>query len=161
MSSRVTSLHDRHGAPRSEQPAPRVRRKSRSAGISYVLAGTSFALGFAASVADSDWSWFSRSGSLVVVIGIVLTSTQIIEHDRRLRQRRLSWEAQMRKDMRRRATQQMPSARDWAKEPDLHQMRWSREDDEHLWKREHDGLYMLIVGTLVWGFGDLLALFFS
>lgn len=84
-----------------------------------------------------DWSWFSRSGSLVVVNGIILTSHQIIAHIHQLeRERRLGGQVN----------------RDWAGEE---KYRLLHEDAYSLWANERCGLYMLIAGTLIWGFGDL------
>lgn len=85
-----------------------------------------------------EWSWFSRSGSLVVINGIILTSHQIIEHIYYLGR------AQRR---------EMQVNRDWASHERHH---FLQGDTERLWRSEKCGLYMLIVGTLVWGFGDLI-----
>ena len=123
--------------------------------LSYYVALLALAAGVLAGGATGDWSWFSRSGSFVVVIGILLTSTQIIEHDRRLRQRRLKWEAQIRRDVRVHTVELNPSRRDWAHETQSESMTRSRMLTEDAWKREHDGLYLLVFGTLIWGFGDL------
>ncbi len=87
-----------------------------------------------------DWGWFSRSGSLVVVYGILLTSHQIIEHMQHLgrEQRRDSM-----------------VNRDWGSDARHH---FLQDDNEMRWRSEKNGLYMLIIGTLVWGFGDLINL---
>ncbi len=105
----------------------------------YAVATCTLGLGIILSVRQGDWSWFSRSGSLVVINGIILTSRQILDHIQHLKQRQIRRESQF--------------ERDWAKEGKHHLI---REDHEHLWKSEKYGLYMLISGTFIWGFGDLL-----
>lgn len=104
----------------------------------YVVALLTLVLGVVLSINLRDWSWFARSGSLVVVNGIILTSHQIIEHMGRLKQRQAKWESQFNHD--------------WAEYDKQHFI----HHEEHVWATEKYGLYMLILGTLVWGFGDLL-----
>lgn len=105
----------------------------------YTTALVTLALGILLSLKFSDWSWFSRSGSLVVINGIILTSHQIIMHMQNLSQYQRQRQSQFQKD--------------WAHEEKHH---FIHEDSENRWKSEKYGLYMLILGTLVWGFGDLL-----
>lgn len=134
-----------------------MRRRGRVR-LSYVVALTAFGGGAWISAITGDWGWFSRSGSLVVAVGILLTSTQILEHDRRMRRRRLRLEARLRRDSEKPAVDSVPpSSRDWARDADSD----AASDDESTWLREHDGLHLLIAGTLVWGFGDLLGGFFD
>lgn len=104
----------------------------------YIVALLTLVLGAVLSINLDDWQWFARSGSLVVVNGIILTSHQIIEHVGRLNRRQSRWESQFHHD--------------WA-DDDKQNLIYR---DEHLWATEKYGLYMLILGTLVWGFGDLL-----
>lgn len=122
-------------------------RHSAATVNAYLLALAVVGAGIAASVASGTWSWFARSGAFVVVIGIVLTSSQIIEDERRLRQRR---------QQRDRAGN--VANRDWASEDS--RLAQSRRHDEHLFENERSGLYMLVAGTLIWGFGDLLGWLF-
>ncbi|MCW8824840.1 MAG: hypothetical protein OQK78_00265 [Gammaproteobacteria bacterium] len=96
-------------------------------------------IGALLSLEFDDWGWFSRSGSLVVINGIILTSHQIIQHMHNLSQYQQQRQSQFQ--------------RDWAHEDKHHLI---RDDSENRWKSEKYGLYMLIVGTVVWGFGDLL-----
>ena len=96
-------------------------------------------LGALVSVELDDWGWFSRSGSLVVINGIILTSQQIIQHIQSLGQYQQQRHSQFHKD--------------WAHEEKHHLI---HDDHENRWKSEKYGLYMLILGTLVWGFGDLI-----
>jgi hypothetical protein len=94
----------------------------------------------------SDWSWFSRSGSLVVVIGIFLTSSQVIENNRRLKSRRHYREQNFN--------------RDYAEDMKRQTLERSRSLDEDIWASGLRGLYLLVTGTVVWGFGDLVVVLF-
>ena len=131
-------------------------RLSSKTGLAYALAALTFGGGLAAALTTGNPSWLSRSGSVIVVIGILLTSTQILENNRRLRQRRAHWEAQVHRQIHSVAAR-APSLRDWAGRSDLDALGRSRNDEENKWVNERSGLYMLVIGTLVWGFGDLLA----
>ena len=108
----------------------------------YLIALLTLALGIMLSMKKNDWSWLSRSGSLIVINGIILTSHQIIEHMQILKQRQINFGSQFN--------------RDWAQQ---HKKQIVQSDDEVTWKLEKYGLYMLIFGTVVWGFGDLINLF--
>ncbi len=105
----------------------------------YTAAFVTLAIGVALSVEQNDWSWFSRSGSLIVVYGIVLTSHHIFVHMRKLDQLQGKRHSQTR--------------RDWARESKYD---FIHDDVEKSWVNEKSGLLMLIIGTLIWGFGDLL-----
>lgn len=107
----------------------------------YALTLPVFGAGILASVETDDWNWFARSGAAVVAIGVFLTSREILEHNRRLRAG--CWD------------------RDWAGENSLRQLARSRHHEEDLWETKFHGLYILIGGTLVWGFGDLIGHLFT
>ena len=111
---------------------------------SYLSAAVALSTGAFFSIQTGDWTWFSRCGSLVVVIGIWLTSSQIIYHMERLKQRHTAGESEFQ--------------RDWAIENKQQSLLNSRVHEEITWINEKSGFYMLIIGTLVWGFGDLLGL---
>lgn len=104
----------------------------------YAIALLTLLLGATLSVGLHDWTWLARSGSLVVINGIVLTSHQILDHINRLKLNQGRLPSQF--------------GRDWA-ERDKRQ--FINESPEGVWRYEKYGLYMLIIGTLVWGFGDL------
>ena len=72
---------------------------------------------------------------------MLLTSNQIIQHihSLNLQQRH----------------PRMLSGRDFAQ---LDKQQFLHEDRELTWRSEKYGLYMLITGTLIWGFGDLLGI---
>lgn len=105
----------------------------------YTTAVFTLLAGALVSVELGDWGWFSRSGALVVIIGIILTSHQIIQHMQTLGQYQRTGHSQFQKD--------------WAHEG---KHDFIHDDHENRWKSEKYGLYMLILGTLVWGFGDLI-----
>ena len=92
-----------------------------------------------------DWPCFSRSGSLIVVLGIYLTSSQIIENSRRLRQRYRSVHKK-----------EGNFQRDWANGKHEQILHHTRTHEEETWVMGKCGFNLLIAGTLIWGFGDLL-----
>jgi hypothetical protein len=102
---------------------------------------SSFIAGTWLSLDQNDWSWLARSGSMIVVIGIFLTSSQIIENSRRLKIRRSHHEQNFH--------------RDFADEIKRGTLDRSRSLDEDIWENGLRGFYLLVIGTLVWGFGDL------
>jgi len=106
-----------------------------------------FGAGILASAEASDWSWFARSGAAVVAIGIFLTSREILEHNRRARERRSRWEARL---------HGARCGQDWADEDSIRRLAQSRHREEDLWETKFHGLHVLVAGTLVWGFGDLI-----
>lgn len=116
-----------------------TRHPRRFALKSYMVAVATLVAGGTVSIELADWSWFSRSGSLVVVNGIILTSHQIIQHMHHLGRYQRQFQSQFNKD--------------WAKD-DKHE--FIHDDMVDRWKSEKNGLYMLIGGTIIWGFGDLL-----
>jgi hypothetical protein len=119
---------------------PRV--KYRTVVRNFVISFGILATGIVVSLKSGDWTWFSRSGSALVAIGILFTSHQILEHSLRLKENRMRWEER--------------SGHDWADENSIRKLIKARSREEDLWEIEFHGLYMLVVGTLVWGFGDLL-----
>ena len=119
----------------------------------WTLTACSLGIGLTASLASGDWNWFSRAGSAVVALGIVLTSHQILEHNRRLLER------QRRESARYPATgHHSVYAHDWADENSIRRLIRARSEQEDLWRSEFSGFHMLVGGTLIWGFGDLLGL---
>lgn len=110
--------------------------------------------GITAAFTSGDWTWFSRTGAAVVAVGIVLTSRQIFEHNRRLLEHQRKYQA----------TRDAPlhgiAGHDWANENSIRQLIRARSHEEENWRSEFSGFHMLVGGTLVWGFGDLLGLLF-
>lgn len=111
----------------------------------YIIACIILVSGCLISLSQGDWSWFSRCGSLVVVIGIILTSSQILEHIRIMKIRQLNLSGDLK--------------RDWAQEDRQQTLQESRFNEDITWTNERSGLLMLITGTLIWGFGDLIERF--
>lgn len=111
-----------------------------------LLSSSVFIIGVWLSINQNDWSWFARSGSMIVVIGIFLTSSQIIENNRKLRIRRNRHEQNFH--------------RDYADEIKRGTLDRSRSLDEDIWENGVRGFYLLVAGTLVWGFGDLVGYLF-
>ncbi len=131
---------------------PRQISKRRA----YLLALMTLVLGVYVSLESGDWQWFSRCGSVLVVVGVWLTSSQILAHNRALRDRSLRWEHRLHRRMR----DTPGSAHDWANDKDMRSLLRARYQEEETWSIEGQGLYLLILGTLVWGFGDLLGYWF-
>jgi len=118
------------------------------------LTALSLLVGAIAAIESGDWSWFSRSGAAVVAVGIVLTSRQVFEHNRRLVE-------QQRKSQRSHGPHPYDAhSHDWADENSIRQLIRARSHEEESWRREFSGFRMLVGGTLVWGFGDLTGLLF-
>ena len=105
----------------------------------YTIAVLTLAMGLFISFKLNDWGWFARSGALVVVNGIILTSHHIILHIHELN----------------RYHPRNSYNRDWASEE---KHAFIHNDNEHRWFNEKHGLHMLIGGTLIWAFGDLINL---
>lgn len=106
-----------------------------------LMSAITIAAGSWISFTSHDWSWLARSGSLVVIIGMFLTSSQIIENSRKLKNRR--------------ACSDHNFTRDFADDIKRDTLERSRSLDEELWESGLRGLYLLVAGTLIWGFGDL------
>lgn len=124
------------------QKRPTLKRHATlSTRKALLLSAVVFILGVWLSIDQNDWSWFARSGSMIVVIGIYLTSSQIIENSRRLKMRRSHHEHNFN--------------RDFAEDIKRGTLERSRGLDEDIWENGLRGFYLLVVGTLVWGFGDL------
>ena len=121
-------------------------RRKRNTLKAYSIACIILVIGCLSSIHFDDWSWFSRSGSLVVVIGIILTSSQILNHIQLLKLRELNLSGDFN--------------RDWASEERKQTLLESRFNEEATWTNERSGFLMLIAGTLIWGFGDLVGILF-
>ena len=124
-----------------------MNRLSIATQWSYLFVLLLLACGITLSLLAGDWQWFSRAGCAVVIVGILLTSSQIREHSRRLRRLRGQLVSQ--------------SQRDWAGEERARSLVRASGEQEVTWEIEGHGLYVLILGTLVWGFGDLLGVWFT
>lgn len=93
-----------------------------------------------------DWQWVSRAGSVIVVLGLILTSQQIFQHLDYLRHQQMAGHSE--------ASQR--SNHDWARDVEKRGLLDRRYSNEVIWHKEAHGFYLLTLGTLIWGFGDLL-----
>lgn len=121
----------------------------------YVITLLTLTVGVFVSIKTGDWTWFARSGSAMVACGIILTSREILEHSDRLRENRENWEARIRHNLKLEQAGHHTD-HDWASENSIRKLIRSRSREEDMWEIEFRGLYLLVAGTLVWGFGDLL-----
>ena len=96
-------------------------------------------LGLWASVATDDWMWFARSGAVMTALGLVLASRKILIARADL--------VALLADMERADGAERTARLDSFK-------RLQRDLDRQV--MEKLGFGLLIVGTIVWGFGDLL-----
>ena len=138
-----------HETSARQAPARRFPLRKRlllSTRNALLLSALVLVAGIGLSIELDDWTWFARSGSMVVVIGIFLTSSEIIENSRRLRIRRNHHEQSFH--------------RDFAEDIKRGTLERSRSLDEDIWENGLRGFYLLIVGTLVWGLGDLAGFIF-
>ncbi|MES9844085.1 MAG: hypothetical protein ABW162_16495 [Candidatus Sedimenticola sp. PURPLELP] len=114
--------------------------------MAYALSCMLLLLGVWLGYATDDWYWVSRAGSVIVVLGLILTSQQIFQHLDYLR----------RQQMGKINDQAHRSTHDWAIDVDKRGLLDRRYSNEVLWHKEAHGFYLLTLGTLVWGFGDLM-----
>lgn len=126
-----------------------MKRNLRQAAIFiYFLSVTIILCSLYFSYFNQDWQWLSRSGCLIVILGIYLTSSQIIENSRRLSQRY------------RGAHRDGNFHRDWASDKHEKILHHARSHEEGTWIMGKCGFNLLILGTFIWGFGDLISLMF-
>ncbi|MCP3850503.1 MAG: hypothetical protein GY694_09735 [Gammaproteobacteria bacterium] len=114
--------------------------------VIYLLSAFIVFFSLSISYIANDWQWFSRSGSFIVILGIYLTSSQIIENSHRL-------------GLRRGIYKDGNFQRDWANDKHEKRFHHEREHEEETWVMGKCGFNLLIIGTFIWGFGDLLSFF--
>jgi hypothetical protein len=114
--------------------------------------------GVVISLKTGDWTWLSRSGSAMVALGIILTSREILDHSRRLKENRVNWEARIHHNLKKERAGHHTD-HDWATENSIKKLIRSRSREEDIWEIEFRGFYLLVAGTLIWGFGDLVGNF--
>ena len=104
-----------------------------------LAAGVCVVAGIWASAATDDWMWFARSGAVMTALGLVLASRKILIARADL--------LALLGDMERVDGAERTARLDSFK-------RLQRDLDRQV--MEKAGFGLLIVGTIVWGFGDLL-----
>lgn len=92
-------------------------------------------IGVVSSIFNSDWLWFSRFGSLITVAGLLLISSPIF-----VKGIYLSSE----------------SAFGFATLDDDGNTMVTSEEDRKIGSKIFSGIVITIVGTVIWGFGDLI-----
>ena len=93
-------------------------------------------IGIAASLAAGEWHWFSRSGAVVVLVGVLISARKCV---------RIGFEG-LYQDVT--AIDCGPSLQ--ASEPES----TSKERGQDI-RAAQRGIWVAVVGTLMWGFGDL------
>jgi hypothetical protein len=121
----------------------------------YLITLLTLIFGVVASLKTGDWTWFSRSGSGMVALGIILTSREILEHSRNLKENRINWEARIRHNLKKEQAGRHTD-HDWATENSIKHLIRSRSREEDIWEVKFRGFYLLVAGTIIWGFGDLI-----
>jgi hypothetical protein len=104
-----------------------------------LAAGLCLASGIWASTATEDWMWFARSGAVLTLLGLVLASRKILIARADL----LALLGEMERADGAERTARLESFK-----------RLQRDLDRQV--MEKAGFGLLIAGTIIWGFGDLL-----
>ena len=91
-----------------------------------------------------DWQWLARSGCLIVITGMLMTSQEILSNIKRLKKRY--------------KRNSSPTRHDWAKGSASNNVIAAIAHEESTWEVAGHGFYMLLFGTLVWGFGDIVGM---
>jgi hypothetical protein len=122
--------------PFTEEGSRALRRVVRlfMAASALVLAGFAWL-----SHATGDWMWFARSGAILTAFGLVLASRKVLIARADL----LSLLSEMERVDGAERTTRLESFK-----------RLQRDIDRQTFERA--GFVLLVVGTLVWGFGDLI-----
>lgn len=125
-----------HSAPAAEAASHSLRRVVRGFVGLGVLAAV---LSLVVSVATGDWTWFSRSGALLTALGLVMASRKILIARADL--------VALLSDMERADGAERTARLESFK-------RLQRDLDRQV--MEKAGFALLLIGTLIWGYGDLI-----
>lgn len=125
-----------HSAPALEAASHSLRRVVRGFVALGVLAAAS---SLWLSIATGDWTWFSRSGAILTALGLVMASRKILIARADL--------VALLSDMERTDGAERTARLESFK-------RLQRDLDRQV--MEKAGFALLLIGTLIWGYGDLL-----
>jgi hypothetical protein len=126
--------------PERSTPTETGSRALRRVVRGFLLASVlTMAAGVWASSASGDWSWFARSGAVLTALGLVLASRKVLIARADL----LALLSEMERVDGAERTARLESFR-----------RLQRDLDRQV--MEKAGFGLLVLGTVVWGFGDLL-----
>jgi hypothetical protein len=123
-------------APSAEAASHSLRRVVRGFVATGVLASV---LSLWLSIATGDWTWFSRSGAILTALGLVMASRKILIARADL--------VALLSDMERTDGAERTARLESFK-------RLQRDLDRQV--MEKAGFALLLIGTLIWGYGDLL-----
>lgn len=91
-------------------------------------------MGLTLSVRTGVWLWFSRFGAVITVAGLLLTMSPVFHKGIYISQ---------------------SDARKWAKIDEHGKTLITSEDDRRIGRSVFTGILISIIGTVIWGFGDL------
>lgn len=118
-----------------------------SKGIS--VAFTIFFCGIIASILSTDWTWLSRSGCLIVVVGIIMAAWDIGNALNNLEDYKVS------EDIRDLIEKKFSNLDETQLNENINQIKIKLIDKAKVFHRQIETT-LIIIGTLVWGFGDLI-----
>lgn len=129
MSQKI-SVHDIH-------PFDRYVKAFSNHRFVISLSVLAFFAGIALSLYNNNWLWFSRFGSIVTVSGLLLTMSPVFYKGIYMSQ---------------------SDAGIFADLDEQGNTMTTNEDDRRVGRSVFTGIVISVIGTLIWGFGDLLSL---
>ena len=133
------SINDIH--PEDKHPIDPIIKFLGNVWFVSILCLSSVVIGIFLSVEHSCWSWFSRFGSVVTIAGLLLMNSTLFSDGIYLSHG---------------VTGSLPF-----KGKGEDQFRKTNPDTRRKGNRVFLGIIYAIIGTLIWGFGDLVSVFFG